>query len=368
MTSAAVPPLGLLAELTHRCPLRCPYCSNPIELEQAAQELSTTEWGRVFQEAAALGVLQLHVSGGEPAARRDLEAIVAHASDAGLYTNLITSGVSLDARRLAALVGAGLDHVQLSVQAADAGTGDRIGGMPGGHARKLAFAGLVREAGLPLTVNAVLHRQNLDALPEIIELALALGAGRLELAHVQYHGWAYRNRAALLPSRAQLDAATATSAAARPALRGRLLIDDVAPDYHARRPKACMGGWGSSVLVVTPSGKVLPCHAAAELPGFKFPDVRTTSLRDIWQDSDAFNRFRGTSWMPEPCRSCDRREQDWGGCRCQAFALTGDAAATDPACALSPHHAMMDAALQEAGASDGAFQYREMRRQPAAAG
>jgi pyrroloquinoline quinone biosynthesis protein E len=368
MTSAGNPPLGLLAELTHRCPLRCPYCSNPVELEQAVQELSTAEWGRVFQEAATLGVLQLHVSGGEPAARRDLEAIIAYASNAGLYTNLITSGVSLDVHRLAALTEAGLDHVQLSIQAADAATSDHIGGMPGGHGRKLAFARLVREAGLPLTVNAVLHRQNLDTLPAMIELALTLGAGRLELAHVQYHGWAYRNRAALLPSRAQLDAATATITEARVALRGRLLIDDVAPDYHARRPKACMGGWGSSVLVVTPSGKVLPCHAAAGLPGFEFPNVRTASLRDIWQDSDAFNRFRGTSWMPEPCRSCDRREKDWGGCRCQAFALTGDAAATDPACALSPHHAMMEAALEEAAASDDAFQYREMRRQPAAAG
>jgi pyrroloquinoline quinone biosynthesis protein E len=368
MTSAVNPPLGLLAELTHRCPLRCPYCSNPLELEEAAQELSSDEWGRVFQEAATLGVLQLHLSGGEPAARRDLEAIIAHASGAGLYTNLITSGVSLDARRLAALVEAGLDHVQLSIQAADGATGDRIGGMPGGHARKLAFAQLVREAGLPLTVNAVLHRQNLDSLPGIIELALTLGAGRLELAHVQYHGWAYQNRAALLPSRAQLDAANATIAEARTRLRGRLVIDDVAPDYHARRPKACMGGWGSSILVVTPSGMALPCHAAAGLPGFEFPNVRTSALRAIWQDSDVFNRFRGTSWMPEPCRSCDRREQDWGGCRCQAFALTGDAAATDPACALSPHHAMMEAALEEAVISDGAFQYREMRRQPAAAG
>jgi pyrroloquinoline quinone biosynthesis protein E len=338
MTSAGNPPLGLLAELTHRCPLRCPYCSNPVELEQAVQELSTAEWGRVFQEAATLGVLQLHVSGGEPAARRDLEAIIAYASNAGLYTNLITSGVSLDGQRLAALTAAGLDHVQLSIQAADAATSNRIGGMPGGHGRKLAFARLVREAGLPLTVNAVLHRQNLDTLPAMIELALTLGA------------------------------ATATITEARVALRGRLLIDDVAPDYHARRPKACMGGWGSSVLVVTPSGKVLPCHAAAGLPGFEFPNVRTASLRDIWQDSDAFNRFRGTSWMPEPCRSCDRREKDWGGCRCQAFALTGDAAATDPACALSPHHAMMEAALEEAAASDDAFQYREMRRQPAAAG
>jgi pyrroloquinoline quinone biosynthesis protein E len=368
MTPAVNPPLGLLAELTHRCPLRCPYCSNPLELERAAQELSAAEWGQVFQDAAEMGVLQLHLSGGEPTARRDLEAIIAQASDAGLYSNLITSGVSLDARRLAVLVEAGLDHVQLSVQAADAATADRIGGMPGGHARKLAFAGMVREAGLPLTVNAVLHRQNLDELPAIIDLALTLGAARLELAHVQYHGWAYQNRAALLPSRAQLEAATAIIAAARPALRGRLVIDDVAPDYHAQRPKACMGGWGSTVMVVTPSGQALPCHAAAGLPGFEFPNVRSMPLRTIWQDSEAFNRFRGTDWMPEPCRGCDRREQDWGGCRCQAFALTGDATATDPVCALSPHHDLLGAALEEAAASDGSFQYREMRRQPAAVG
>lgn len=360
------PPLGLLAELTHRCPLRCPYCSNPLELEQAARELSAAEWGRVFEEAAALGVLQLHLSGGEPAARRDLEAIVAHASRAGLYTNLITAGVSIDAARLAALAAAGLDHVQLSIQAPDAATSDRIGGMPGGHARKLAFARMVREAGLPLTVNAVLHRQNLDAVPEMIALALELGAGRLELAHVQYHGWAYRNRAALLPERGRLEAANAAIAAARAALRGRLAIDEVAPDYHARRPKACMGGWGRAVMVVSPSGAALPCHAAAELPGFTFPNVRDATLRDIWEGSDAFNRFRGTGWMPEPCRGCDRRERDWGGCRCQAFALTGDAAATDPACALSPHHGLLEAALAEAAASDGAFHYREMRRQPGA--
>ncbi|MCK8786806.1 pyrroloquinoline quinone biosynthesis protein PqqE [Roseomonas sp. NAR14] len=356
-------PLGLLAELTHRCPLRCPYCSNPLSLARASSELSADEWGRVFEEAAALGVLQLHLSGGEPAARRDLAAIVAHAARAGLYSNLITSGVTLDAARLESLVRAGLDHVQLSVQDAEADSADRIGGLAGAHARKLEFAALVTASGLPLTLNAVVHRQNLERLPALIDLALRLGAGRLEVAHVQYHGWALRNRDALLPSRAQLDAATATVAAARESLRGRLVIDYVTPDYHARRPKACMGGWGRAVLVVTPAGRALPCHAAEGLPGFDFPDVRAMPLRRIWTESAAFRRFRGTGWMPEPCRGCDRRERDWGGCRCQAHALTGDAAATDPACALSPHHALLDLAVREAMAApdDAAFRYREMR-------
>jgi pyrroloquinoline quinone biosynthesis protein E len=240
------PPLGLLAELTHRCPLRCPYCSNPLELTRASQELDTATWARVFREAASLGVLQVHLSGGEPTARRDLPALVRAASEAGLYTNLITAGVLLDAARLDALVAAGLDHVQLSVQDAEPHSADRIGGMAGGHARKLEVARLIHEAGLPLTLNAVVHRRNLDRLPDLIALALDLGAGRLEVAHVQYHGWALANRAALLPTRAQLDAATATVEAARAAHKGRLVIDYVIPDYHAKRPKPCMGGWAGA--------------------------------------------------------------------------------------------------------------------------
>ncbi len=359
------PPLGLLAELTHRCPLRCPYCSNPTALTRAAEELDTATWARVFGEAAALGVLHLHLSGGEPTARRDLPALVRAASEAGLYSNLITAGVLLDAARLEALAAAGLDHVQLSVQDAEPGAADRIGGMAGGHARKLEAARLIRAAGLPLTLNAVVHRQNLDRLPGLIALALELGAGRLEVAHVQYHGWALANRAALLPSRAQLDAAAATVEAARAAHRGRLVIDHVIPDYHARRPKPCMGGWGRRVLVVSPAGKALPCHAAESLPGLQFPSVREASLAAIWHRSDAFNRFRGTAaWMPEPCRSCERREVDFGGCRCQAFALTGDAAATDPACALAPHRALLDRALGEAAAGDARLADRAFGRPP----
>jgi len=355
-------PLALLAELTHRCPLRCPYCSNPMELSRAAQELTTEEWTRVFQEAAGLGCLQVHLSGGEPTARRDIVEITRAAHEAGLYTNLITAGVLVDPSLMERLRAAGLDHVQLSVQDADPAGAERIGGMKGAHARKEAAARLVREAGLPLTLNAVVHRQNLANLPLLIDTALAWGAGRLEVAHVQYYGWALANRDALLPTREQLDEATRVVDAAREAHRGRLLIDYVVPDYHASRPKACMGGWGNRFLGVSPAGRVLPCHAAESITGLVFPNVRDVSLREAWYDSDAFNRFRGTGWMPEPCRGCDRAERDWGGCRCQAFALTGDAAATDPACSLSPHHGLLAAAVDQAGAPE--FRYREFRREP----
>ncbi|TDH64553.1 pyrroloquinoline quinone biosynthesis protein PqqE [Dankookia rubra] len=363
-TAAPAAPLALLAELTHRCPLRCPYCSNPTELARVAQELDTATWARVFQEAAALGCLQVHLSGGEPTARRDIREIVRAASEAGLYTNLITSGVLTGETKLQALVEAGLDHVQLSVQDAEPGSADRIGGYRGGHARKLEFANRVHEAGLPLTLNAVVHRQNLDRLPQLIDLALELGAGRLEVAHVQYYGWALANRDALLPTRDQLEAATATVEAARRDLRGRLVIDYVVPDYYAKRPKACMGGWGRQFLAVSPAGRVLPCHAAESLPGFDFPNVREVSLREAWEHSEAFNRFRGTAWMPAPCQGCERAELDWGGCRCQAFALLGDAAATDPACVLSPHHAVLSLAVGAAAGAGEGFTYREPRKDP----
>ncbi|TCZ64903.1 pyrroloquinoline quinone biosynthesis protein PqqE [Roseicella aquatilis] len=370
MATDATPaaPLALLAELTHRCPLRCPYCSNPVNLTRVAEELDTATWARVFHEAAELGCLQVHLSGGEPTARRDIPDVVRAASEAGLYTNLITSGVLAGGAKLQALVAAGLDHVQLSVQDAEAGSADRIGGTRGGHAKKLDFARQVQEAGLPLTLNAVVHRQNLDRLPQLIDLALALGAGRLEVAHVQYYGWALANRDALLPTLAQLEAATATVEAARRDLKGRLVIDYVVPDYYARRPKSCMGGWGRQFLAVSPAGRVLPCHAAESLPGFDFPNVREVSLRWAWERSEAFARFRGTAWMPAPCQGCEHAERDWGGCRCQAFALTGDAAATDPACALSPHHHLLDLAVQEAAAATDAFTYREMGRSPAPVG
>ncbi len=342
---AIEPPLALLAELTHRCPLQCPYCANPLEMERAAGELDTAGWLRVLDEAAALGVLQVHLSGGEPTARKDLLELVRRAATCGLYSNLITSGVTLDPGSLAALADAGLDHVQLSFQDADAAQADRIGGYRNGHARKLVVARQIREAGLPLTANFVVHRQNLDRLPEMLALGEELGASRIEVAHVQYYGWALVNRAALMPSRAQLERANEAVAQAREALRGRITIDYVVPDYYAARPKACMGGWARRIINITPAGLAMPCHAAETLPGFQWPSVRTASLGAIWRDDPGFNRFRGTSWMPEPCRSCDQREVDWGGCRCQAFAITGDAAATDPACALSPDHFMMGDAV-----------------------
>jgi pyrroloquinoline quinone biosynthesis protein E len=353
------PPLALLAELTHRCPLRCPYCSNPLDLARASAELDTATWKRVFGEAAALGVLQVHFSGGEPLVRRDLVELVRHAAAVGLYGNLITSGIRLDTERLAALIEAGLEHVQLSFQDPDIASGDRIAGLAGSQEAKRRAARLVREAGLPLTVNAVVHRQNLDRLEEMIELAETLGADRLEVAHVQYYGWALHNRAELLPTHDQLAAATMTVEAARARLAGIMAIDYVLPDYYAHRPKACMGGWGRRFLNVTPAGKVLPCHAAETLTGLDFPSVEEASLSEIWYGSGAFARFRGTEWMPEPCRSCERREIDWGGCRCQAFALTGDARRTDPACALSPDHGLLAGARSDAEAAPSGFIYRQ---------
>jgi PqqA peptide cyclase len=360
--TALASPLGMLAELTHRCPLACPYCSNPLALEGREGELDTATWARVFREAAALGVLQVHLSGGEPLARRDIVEIAAVAHEAGLYTNLITSAVGLDAARIEALRAAGLDHVQISVQDVVPESADRIGGYRGGHARKLAAARAVVEAGLALTINAVVHRANIERLDGMVRLAVELGAGRVEVAHAQYYGWALKNRAALMPTRAQVEAAMATLADLRRELEGRIVIDAVVPDYYARRPKPCMGGWGMRSLNVTPHGKVLPCHAAETIPGLEFCNVREHGLRDIWVNSPAFYAFRGTDWMQEPCRSCEFRERDFGGCRCQALALAGDARATDPVCEFSPLHRHI-AELAEEGAerAEISFAYRGRR-------
>jgi pyrroloquinoline quinone biosynthesis protein E len=359
--STPAPPLALLAEPTHRCPLQCPYCSNPVELERGKHELDTYEWQRIIDEAAALDILQIHFSGGEPTARRDLVDLVAHARAAGLYTNLITAGVLLDAGKLRALKDAGLDHVQLSFQDSEAAGADRIGGYKGGHEKKLVVARLIREAGFPLTLNLVVHRQNLHHLDALLAMAVELDAHRVEIAHVQYYGWALKNRAALMPTRAQLEHATKTVEDARIRLKGQLVIDYVVPDYYAKRPKACMGGWGRQFLNVSPAGKVLPCHAAEAITTLQFDSARQRSLGDIWLSSDAFNRFRGTDWMPEPCRSCDRREIDWGGCRCQAFAILGDAAATDPACGLSSFHEnLVGIAERDSAAQTPDFIYRRI--------
>jgi len=346
------PPMGLIIELTHRCPLQCAYCSNPLQMDPPASELETDEWCRVLDEAAALGVLQVHFSGGEPMARRDLERLVAHASAGGLYTNIITSGVLLDGSRMAALIEAGIDHVQLSFQDSEALPADASGGYRGGHARKLAAAALIRNSGLPLTTNFVVHRQNIDRVEEMLALGETLGSERMEIAHVQYYGWALRNRSALLPSIEQLQRTTAIVGAARVRLSGRIAIDYVVPDYYAERPKACMGGWGQRFINISPSGKALPCHAAETIPDMIFPSVRNWSLADLWNGAEAFARFRGTAWMPSPCHTCDRREIDWGGCRCQALALVGDATATDPACARAPMHYLMAEAISEAGRTD----------------
>ncbi len=352
-------PMALLAELTHRCPLACPYCSNPLDLVRRSDELDAQDWARVFREAAGMGVLHVHLSGGEPAARRDLEEICESARSAGLYTNLITSGVGLTEARLHELAARGLDHVQLSVQGADAETADRIGGYAKGFSTKMRVAEWIAAEGLPLTVNAVMHRQNLDRLGETIDLAVRLGARRIEIAHTQYHGWAYRNRHALMPTPDQVKRAGEIATEARARLEGVLVIDYVTPDHLAKYPKPCMGGWARVGLCVTPKGTVLPCHAAETITTLAFENVRDRALGDIWADGPAFNAYRGTDWMAEPCRSCDRRTRDWGGCRCQAFAWSGNAGDVDPACSLAPGHAeMRAAALSEGDDASDEFVYR----------
>lgn len=342
-------PFGLLAELTYACPLHCSYCSNPLNLGDYGDELKTQQWRQVIAEAAELGVLQLHLSGGEPLQRRDLVDIVRFASGQGMYTNLVTSGLGLSSRRAELLRGAGLDHVQISIQADEGALSDRIAGLPS-FERKLAAARLVKKLGWPLTLNVVLHRHNIDRIGRILELAGELGADRIELANTQYYGWAQRNREALLPSRAQLERAEAVVRAAREHLLGQMEMIYVIPDYYSRYPKPCMGGWGRRQLTVVPNGDVLPCPTAHTLP-LPRVSVREHSLRWIWEQSPLFQRFRGTDWMPDPCRSCARRDLDFGGCRCQAFQLTGDAARTDPVCHLSPDHGVVAEAVLAANAA-----------------
>jgi pyrroloquinoline quinone biosynthesis protein E len=339
-------PFGLLAELTYACPLHCAYCSNPLNLDEYRDELTTAEWQRVVAEARDLGVLQLHLSGGEPLQRRDVVEIVQSATDQGMYTNLITSALGLSRRRAEELKAAGLGHVQISIQADEPVESDRIAGTRS-FERKSTAAHLVKELGWPLTLNVVLHRQNIDKIDGIIGLAEELKADRIELANTQYYGWALRNRGALLPSREQLERAEPVVRAARERLKGRMEIIYVLPDYYSTYPKPCMGGWGERQLTVAPNGDVLPCPAANDLP-LPRANVRENPLAWIWEESTVFQRFRGTDWMPDPCRSCDRREIDFGGCRCQAFQLTGDAARTDPVCHLSPDHEIVTEAVRAA--------------------
>jgi pyrroloquinoline quinone biosynthesis protein E len=343
-------PLALIAEITHRCPLHCVYCSNPLEMAAVSAELSTAEWVDVFQQSGKLGMLHAHFTGGEPLARSDLTELIAGARAAGLYTNLITSGLGLAETRLQALVDAGLDHIQLSFQDSREDSANWIAGAKA-HAHKIEVSRLIRRHKIAFTVNLVIHRQNIDHLDEMIAFIEQLAPERMEIAHTQYYGWALKNRAALLPTREQLNNAVETVAAADKRLAGRIRVDFVVPDYYARFPKACMGGWGRRLMLINPAGKVLPCHAAEVIPGLAFENVREKKLEFIWQQSSSFQRFRGEEWMPEPCRSCDQRVQDFGGCRCQALLLTGNAEVTDPACSLAPSHHIIEAALAEANST-----------------
>jgi PqqA peptide cyclase len=343
-------PYAFLAELTYRCPLRCPYCSNPTRVRND-RELTTDEWRRVIREAAGLGVLQIGFSGGEPLVRRDLAALVRGAREANLYTNLITSGIGLDENCAHELRDAGLDSLQLSLQSDESDLADEIAGAHA-HQRKLDAAEIIRAAGISLSLNFVIHRRNIDRLPQMIELTEALGAERVELANVQFYGWAFLNRAALLPTQEQVARAREVATTAKARLAGKIDIFYVLPDYYETRPKPCLNGWGQRYLTVNPVGDVLPCQTASSaIPDLRFENVRTRSLDWIWRESESFNRFRGTEWMPEPCRSCPQKEIDFGGCRCQAALLTGNAANTDPVCTLSPNRAYVDALLRDLNSS-----------------
>jgi pyrroloquinoline quinone biosynthesis protein E len=338
--------------------LHCVYCSNPLQMIGANAELSTQDWVRVFQQARGLGIVHLHLTGGEPVARPDLKDLVEGAHSAGLYTNLITSGIGLPEARLGALVDAGLDHIQLSFQDSREEPANWIAGTKA-HAHKVALSEVIRRFPIAFTVNLVVHRQNLDHLEEMIGFAEQLKPDRLEIAHAQYYGWALKNRDTLIPTREQLENCLRIVEQAQERLSGRMRIDCVVPDYYARYPKACMGGWGRRLLLIDPSGQALPCHAAGVIPGLSFDNVREHSLDWIWRESPAFQRFRGEQWMPEPCRSCDRRAEDFGGCRCQAFLITGDASATDPVCTLAPtHHLIESARLTTADSGRVSWSYR----------
>jgi len=348
-SKASGPPLWLLAELTYRCPLQCPYCANPIDFA-GQNELSTEQWIEVFQQSRALGAAQLGFSGGEPLLRKDLTELMKAARELGYYSNLLTSGIGLNEARLDEFASAGLDHIQVSFQAADEEVNDLLAGSKQAFAKKLNVARAVKAHGWPMVLNFVIHRHNIEQLPRIIELCLELEADFVELATCQFSGWALLNRAGLLPTREQLQRAEQTTLQYRKQLAAQnhpCQLIFVVPDYYEDRPKACAGGWGRLFLDITPDGTALPCHSARELP-ITFPNVREYSIEQIWQHADGFNRFRGDDWMTEPCRSCPEKTKDFGGCRCQAFALTGDALATDPVCAKSPQHWQILAARLEA--------------------
>jgi len=337
-------PLALIAELTHRCPLHCVYCSNPRELAARWQELPAPVWSRIFSEAAEAGVMQLDLTGGEPLARPDLVQLVKSARAAGLYVNLITSGLPLDERRLDELVAAGLDHFQLSFQGAREDSANQLAGAAA-YAQKRKVLDWLKSRRIALTLNFVIHRGNLEQLAEMMAIAEGSSASRIEFAHVQYYGWALANRDLLLPTREQVMQSLEFFQQARERLRGRIKVEYVVPDYYAKFPKPCMGGWGQKAMLVTPGGEALPCHAAGVIRGLRFDNVQEKSVKEIWESSEAFQKFRGEGWMQEPCRSCERRTHDFGGCRCQAMLLAGDAALTDPVCSLSPQRPRVEAIL-----------------------
>jgi pyrroloquinoline quinone biosynthesis protein E len=345
------PPMWLLAELTYACPLQCAYCSNPVEFAAHGKDtMDTATWIRVLRDARSMGALQLGLSGGEPLVRQDLEVLVAEAKQLGYYSNLITSGIGMDAARAKALAEAGLDHIQVSFQSSEANQNDEIAGMRA-YAHKVDMARAVKAAGFPMVLCFVLHRDNLHRLREMLDLAIELEADYVELATTQYYGWALLNRDRLLPTLEQVREAESVAKEYQARLKGKMDIYFVVPDYYENRPKPCMAGWGSVFMVVTPDGTALPCHAARQLPGFSFPNVQQMSIKEIWQNSEAFNKYRGDDWMKEPCRSCPEKTRDFGGCRCQAFQFTGDAANTDPVCEFSPNRARVDAVLRTVNSS-----------------
>ena len=358
------PPLWLLAEVTYRCPLHCVYCSNPVDFAKVEDELSTEDWKRVFREARALGSVQLGFSGGEPLVRADLPELVTEAHGLGFYTNLITSGVGLNEAKIGQLQAAGLDHIHVSFQDSTKEVNDFLSSTRT-FELKLKVARLVKSHGYPMVLNVVLSRLNIDHIDRIIEMALALEADFLELANTQYYGWAYLNRDHLLPSRAQIEHAERVTNDYRSKVGARMKMFFVVPDYYAERPKACMNGWGSVFLNIAPDGLALPCQAARMLPGLAFPNVKSASVAEIWTDSAAFNAYRGEDWMREPCRSCAERTRDFGGCRCQAYMLTGDAANADPVCALSPEHGRITAAVEKAQSAPALAQPLVFRERPA---
>ncbi len=356
-------PYTLIAELTYRCPLRCPYCSNPSDFAEHGDEIDTDTWLRVFQEAEALGIVQLNLTGGEPLLRDDLELLIEGAGKLELYTNLITSGIPLTSERLSRLRSLGLDSVQVSIQSARSSVSDRIAGAPSFH-RKLDAMQWVTSLGIPLTMNVVLHRENISEIEEFIALAERVSADRLELANTQYLGWALKNRLALLPTREQIERARTVAIEAKARLRGKMEVLFITPDYYSEYPKSCMEGWGRRFIVINPEGLALPCHLAHTIPGLRFEHVTRRRLADIWHHSEGFNRFRGNEWLPAPCKTCERRAIDFGGCRCQAFHVMGDAGMTDPACSLAPGHGHIESARAQAGRLAGTpvpFDYRTGR-------